>query len=91
MIRALVAAFVRAGSRIVLNRVLGLVHGTEKNTPSWAVDEFERTYCALELDFVRGKHFMERLRPRRGPALFLVFCTIHSFDVPTSTERRLID
>ena len=73
----------RTGSRIALNRFLGLVHGNQKNTPWWEVAEFERTYCALELDFLRGKHFMERLRLRPGPA------QVVGEDGGTTTEPRL--
>ena len=77
------AAFVKTRSRIVLNRFLGLVHGNEQNTPWWEVDEFESTYCALELDFLRGKHFVERLRLRPGPA------QVVGEDGGATAERRL--
>lgn len=50
----------RKGRRIQLSRFLGSLQSASDNLKHWSVDAFERTFCALELDFLRGKKF-ERL------------------------------
>lgn len=60
--------FVKTGQLIALSRFLGIVSGVELNTPCWEVDEFERLLCSMELDFLKGGAFMDRLRLRPGPA-----------------------
>lgn len=47
----------RKGRRIQLSRFLGSLKEATDAMKHWSIDCFERTYCALELDFLRGKKF----------------------------------
>ena len=49
------ALFGKAGRRTTMTRFAGAVYSCTKLVPWWAVDEFERTYIALEMDFLGNK------------------------------------
>ena len=61
---ALVACspFARRGRRASLCRFQDLVAAGEANVKFWAIDAFERTTVALELDLLKGRGFNERIR-----------------------------
>lgn len=44
------ATFGMSGRRASMCRFIGSVPACLKNTPNWAVDDFERTYCCLQMD-----------------------------------------
>lgn len=49
------AMFGKIGRRTTMARFAGAVYTCTKQVPMWEVDEFERTYCALEFDFLGNK------------------------------------
>ena len=58
--------FARCGRRASLCRFQDLVAAGEANVKFWAIDAFERTTVALELDFLKGRGFNERIRLKMG-------------------------
>lgn len=54
-------AYVKAGRRINMNRFQGAKRAIGNMVPFWEVYAFERQYCALELDMMFGKKFMEQV------------------------------
>lgn len=50
-----------AGQRCNLNRFMSSVTAARDNVCSWHLDLFERLTLCLELDFVRGQQFLEKI------------------------------
>lgn len=49
------ARFGKAGRRVTMCRFLAAPAACAQNTLQWPIDEFERTYCCLEMDFLTSK------------------------------------
>ena len=58
--------YVSPGNRTNLNRFQGGVARAIETQGDWAIDLFERTFTALESDFLRGKKLHERLVLKHG-------------------------
>lgn len=59
------------GRRVSTNRFGGTQHAALQHRPLWAVELFERTFLALELDFLSGQRFLDRLlvKTNKGTSL----------------------
>lgn len=49
------AAFGKGGRRVSMCRFLSTLAACKDHSGYWAVDEFERTYCCLEMDFLGSR------------------------------------
>lgn len=54
------------GCRISLSRFCGSIHACQRQVPWWEVQEFERTYLALESDLLTPKAVAERCELKHG-------------------------
>jgi hypothetical protein len=58
----------KVGGRVSLNRFQSGIQRLEEIEPEWVFDEFESVYCALEMDFLRGRSLAARLKLKPGLA-----------------------
>ena len=56
----------KEGTRVNLNRFQGALYKAKKKINCFAIEAFERIYCGLELDFLRGRRFAEKLILKAG-------------------------
>eukprot|EP00959_Pyramimonas_sp_CCMP1952_P400181 8384813-Pyramimonas_sp.AAC.1 len=49
------------GERCNTNRFMSSVSAAKLNVPYWHIDLLERLFLCLEMDFVRGKKFLEHM------------------------------
>lgn len=49
------------GRRVSMNRFGGTQHSAKHHRPLWVVELFERTFLSLELDFLAGQRFVDKL------------------------------
>ena len=54
--------------RVTLNRFQGGITRAEEVISDWVFDEFESEYLGLEMDFLRGRKFAERIRLKASSA-----------------------
>eukprot|EP00969_Alexandrium_andersonii_P279297 12345163-Alexandrium_andersonii.AAC.1 len=55
-------------TRCNLNRFMGSLHTASKRLPRWAVDRFQRTWLALELDLLGAKKVTDKVCVKMGAA-----------------------
>ena len=62
------ASFAKLGRRTSMCRFGGALAGMKRVKPLWTVQLFERTFCSIELDFLKGTKFLKRLTLQPGAA-----------------------
>ena len=58
--------FAKEGSRVNMNRFMGSLHRAKDKVNLFATEGFERLYCGLEMDFLKGRRFQEKLVIKAG-------------------------